>query len=120
MSHIVLELEQIEIMIKLIPKKELYTRNIIGVKLVDQIRIYRPDVGYEMIHKKIKRTKYLKVCWMCSATFESYKVNAVSCGPRCAQNIWYARKIGLNPPARMDILTKEKNTESIRNQYNYK
>ena len=107
-------------MIKIIPKKELYTKNIISVKLINQKREYTPTIGDSMIVKDIKRTKYLKICWMCGSAFESYKVNAIACGPRCAQNIWYAHKIGLNPPAQMDILTKEKNTQEIRNRLNYK
>ena len=107
-------------MIKIIPKKELYTRNIVSVKVVKQKREYIPTIGNSMIVKDINRTKYLKICWMCSAAFESYKVNAIACSPRCAQNIWYAHKIGLNPPAQMDILTKEKNTQEIKSQFNYK
>ena len=104
---------------KLLMKKELYTMNTIAVKSVKQKREYTPTIGNTMIIKEIKRTKYLKICWMCSSVFESYKINAVSCCPRCAQNIWYAKRIGLNPPVNMQELTKPKNTKDIKVQFGY-
>ncbi len=103
---------------KIIPPKELSRLNIIGVKVIDQKRTYNESQG-GLNSKTIRRTKYLKICWMCGSTYESFKYNTYACSSRCVHNIIYARKKGFNPPARMDQLTKEKNVKSVKGNYDY-
>jgi len=105
---------------KLLSKKELYSSNIIGVKVTNEKRDYSPSIGNNMIVKTIRRTSYLKLCWMCGTAFESKKINTIACCSRCSQNIWHTNKLGLNPPANMLELTKPKNTKEIREQFGYR
>ena len=93
--------------------EELSRENIIGVKKVEQQRSYNSTIG-EAVVKTINRTKYLKICWMCGTPYESHKYNTYACSPRCVQNIIYARKKGLNPPANMDELCKTKNVKEVK------
>jgi hypothetical protein len=106
-------------MTKILSKKELYSMNTIAVKVENQTRKYAPTIGNAMIEKSIRRTSYLKICWMCGTAFESHKVNTIACSPRCSQNIWYARSIGLNPPANVPELTKPKNVKEIKERMGY-
>ena len=103
---------------KMISTNELCRLNIIGVKITNQKREYNQTLGGPII-KTIQRTKYLKICWMCGAAYESYKFNTYACSSRCVHNIIYARKKGLNPPARMDQLTKEKNVKDVKGELGY-
>ena len=97
---------------QLLSTGDMCRQNIIGVKVEEQTRTFNQTLGGP-VQKTIKRTRYLKICWMCGAPYESHKYNTYACSPRCAQNIIYARKNGFNPPARMDQLTKEKNVKNI-------
>ena len=105
---------------RLIPTDELYEMNTIGVKLETQNREYVPTIGNTTIVKPIRRTKYLKVCWMCGTVYESYKSNTYACETRCSLNIGRIRKSGKNPPADMIELTKHRNTKEIRERFGYK
>ena len=110
---------QIKIMAqKIIPPKELSRLNIIGVKIIDHKRAYKNSQG-GIKSKQIRRTKYLKICWMCGSPYESFKYNTYACSPRCVHNIIYARKRGFNPPARMESLVKEKNVKDIKENFGY-
>ncbi|MFH2144376.1 MAG: hypothetical protein ABIJ97_18280 [Bacteroidota bacterium] len=100
----------------LISTEEMCRQNIIGVKVENQNRQFNQTIGGS-INKTIKRTRYLKLCWMCGSPYESFKYNSYACSPRCAQNIIYAMKKGFSPPARMEQLTKEKNVKEITNNY---
>ena len=104
---------------KIIPPKELSRLNIIGVKVIDHKRTFKNSQGGKDT-KTIKRTKYLKICWMCGSPYESFKYNTYACSPRCAHNIIYARKKGFNPPARMEQLTKAKKANEIKDNFGYK
>jgi len=103
---------------KFISTDNLYRMNIIGVKVVNQERTYRQTIGEAKV-KTIKRTSYLKVCWMCGSVYESNRYSSHSCSARCANNIAHARKKGFNPPAKMDLLTKEKNTRDAKERFGY-
>ncbi len=103
---------------KIIPVKDLFRLNIIGVKVENQERSYNQTIG-GMKTKTINRTKYLNICWMCGTPYESYKYDTYACSPRCAQNILYARKQGFNPPGKMEQLTKEKNVKDIKERFGY-
>jgi hypothetical protein len=46
--------------------------NIIAVKVTDETREYNNTLG-GTVTKPIRRTKYLKVCWMCGSPYESFK-----------------------------------------------
>lgn len=105
---------------KILSKQELYSMNTIAVKVENQKRKYTPTIGSTLIEKSIRRTSYLKICWMCGTPFESHKVNTIACSPRCSQNIWYARSIGLNPPANIVELTKPKNVKNIKENFGYR
>ncbi|HBS88377.1 MAG TPA: hypothetical protein DEA97_17585 [Bacteroidales bacterium] len=104
---------------KLIPLEELYEKNTIGVKLVEQTRSYQTALAGEKIEKKISRTKYLKVCCSCGKPYESHKYNSYACGHRCRQNIIYRRKKGLNPLGNIEQLTKEKRIREIKERLGY-
>ncbi|PLX10729.1 MAG: hypothetical protein C0594_04465 [Marinilabiliales bacterium] len=102
---------------KVLSNNELYAQNIIGVKVIKQQRKYNQTLGGSHT-KEINRTVYLKLCWFSGSPYESHKMNSFACSKRCSQNITRQRKAGLNPPARMDVLTKEKNVkEVLSNQY---
>ncbi len=103
---------------KLITTKELSRQNIIGVKVVTQTRAIEQVIGGPII-RSIRRTKYLNICWMCGTPYESYQYKTYACSTRCSHNILYARKIGHNPPARMDQLTKEKNVKDVKERFGY-
>ncbi len=107
-------------MSKLLSTAEMYQMNAIGVKVEDQVRKYTPTVGSSMIVKNIKRTKYLKICWMCGSPYETYRYSSYACQPRCSNNINRFRKNKLNPPANMPELTKPKNVKSIKEQFGYR
>ncbi len=104
---------------RLIPTDELYEMNTIGVKLETQNREYVPTIGNTMIVKPIRRTKYLKVCWMCGTVYESYKSNTYACEARCSLNIARRRRSGKNPPANMVELTKPKNVKEVKERFGY-
>jgi hypothetical protein len=104
---------------KLLSRKELYSSNIIGAKITNEKREYASSVSDEMIVKTIRRTSYLKRCWMCGIPFESKRINTIACCSRCSQNVWHTRQLGLNPPANMQELLKPKNTKDIREQFGY-
>ncbi len=104
---------------KLLSKEELYTMNTISVKVKKQDRKYNQTLG-EAVVKKIQRTRYLKLCWMCGEPYESHKRNSFACQVRCSLNIVRYRKNGLNPPANMERLTKEKHVTDIMERFGYK
>ena len=97
--------------------KELYIANTIGAKQVSEQRSF--STINQPIIKTIKRTRYLKICWMCGQVYESNKYNTYACSPRCTQNIIYARKRDINPPINMDELTKPKNVKEIKERLGY-
>ena len=99
-------------MTKILSTKDLYTTNIIGVKVVTEKRSYKQTIG-DISSKEIKRTRYLKICWMCGSPYESSRGDSFACSSRCSQNIWHSRQKGINPPARMEQLTKEKNAKGV-------
>ncbi len=103
---------------RIIPPNELSRLNIIGVKVIDHKRTFKNSQGGKDA-KTIKRTKYLKICWMCGSPYESFKYNTYACSSRCTHNIMYARKKGFNPPARMEQLVKEKNVKGVKNGLGY-
>ena len=103
---------------KIYTTKELYTANTIGAKQVAEERQF--STINQPITKTIKRTKYLKICWMCGTVYESHKYNTYACSPRCTQNIIYARKRNVNPPIDMLDLTKPKNIKEIKEQFGYR
>ena len=105
---------------RLIPTNELYEMNTIGVKVETQNREYTQTLGDTMIVKPIRRTKYLKICWMCGRAYESFKSNTYACETRCSLNIARRRRAGLNPPANMVELTKPKNVKEIKEQFGYR
>jgi hypothetical protein len=102
---------------KIYTSKELYTANTIGAKQVSEKRSF--NTIHQPIIKTIKRTKYLKICWMCGSVYESNKYNTYACSPRCTQNIIYARKRMVNPPINMSELTKPKNIKEIKERFGY-
>lgn len=95
-----------------ISKKEMCRQNIIAVKVDDSTRTFKRTLGGTMT-KPIRRTRYLKICWMCGSPYESSKSNSYACSPRCSNNLNYAMKMGYNPPARMEALAKEKNVKEV-------
>ena len=97
--------------------KELYTANTIGAKQVSEERNF--STINQPITKTIKRTRYLKICWMCGNIYESNKYNTYACSPRCTQNIIYARKRDVNPPINMAELIKPKNVKDIKERFGY-
>jgi len=99
--------------------EQLSRENIIGVKREKQNRTYNMTVG-SPVARTINRTKYLKICWMCGTPYESHKYNTYACSPRCVQNMIYARKKGLNPPANMQELIKPKNVKEIKELLGYR
>ncbi|PLX08125.1 MAG: hypothetical protein C0596_07445 [Marinilabiliales bacterium] len=103
----------------LLSNQDLYSGNVIGVKIEKQKRSYQQTLGDAPRKIDIRRTKYLKLCWMCGSPYESYRLNSFACCSRCAQNIWHHRQNGINPPARMDQLTKEKNVKEIKERFRY-
>ncbi len=105
---------------KILSKKELYSKNIIGVKVESQKREYVPSIGSTIIVKQIRRTSYLKICWMCGNPFESNRISAIACNSRCSQNIWHTRKLNLNPPANMMELCKPKNVKEVKDGFGYR
>lgn len=98
--------------------EEMSRSNIIGVKIENEKRSYNQTIGSAQV-KTINRTKYLKLCWFCGNPYESNKYNTYACSARCVQNIIYAMNKGLNPPARMDQMTKEKNVKEIKELFGY-
>jgi len=106
-------------MAKILSNKDLYTSNIIGVKVVTEKRAYNQTLGNPRI-VNIRRTRYLKICWMCGTAYESFRINSFACNSRCSQNLWYNRRNGINPPARMDQLTKEKNVKDVKGLFEYR
>ena len=105
---------------KIIPTQELYEKNTIAVKVDKQMREYVPTIGNKMIIKEINRTCYLKICWMCGKPYETYRRSSYACQPRCTNNIVRYRKQGLNPPANMEKLTKEKYTKDVIELFGYR
>ncbi len=105
---------------KQISNTDLYTLNTVAIKIVPQKREYSATTGSKIIVKDIERQKYLKICWNCGEPYESYKSSSFACRVRCSQNINRRRKQGLNPFANMSILTKERNTKEIREQFGYR
>ena len=104
----------------LISTEELYEKNTIAVKVEKQKREYNPTIGNQMIVKEINRTSYLKICWMCGRPYETHRRSSYACQARCSNNILRFRKNGLNPPANMEKLTKEKYTKDIIEQFGYR
>jgi len=104
---------------EILTTEKLCRENIIGVKTEKQDRVYNMTVG-SPVARAIKRTKYLKICWMCGTPYESHKYNTYACSPRCVQNMIYARRKGLNPPANMLELTKPKNIKEIKELFEYR
>jgi len=101
-----------------ITTKEMCRQNIVAVKVEDSTRIYNSTLG-GTITKPIRRTKYLKICWMCGSPYESFKSSSYACSQRCSNNLAYALKTGYNPPANMEQLTKEKNVKEIKGRLGY-
>lgn len=104
---------------KLISTKDMCNENTIAVKVELQKRLFNQTLG-GIIEKIIRRTKYLKICWMCGSAYESFKSHSYSCSTRCSNNILYKRKMGFDPPARMVQLTKEKNIKDIKERLGYR
>lgn len=96
----------------IITTKEMCRQNIIAVKVTDETREYNNTLG-GTVTKPIRRTKYLKICWMCGSPYESFKSSSYACSQRCTNNLLYARKNGYAPPANMKELTKAKNVKEV-------
>jgi hypothetical protein len=94
-------------------------QNIIGVKVEDSTRVFRHTLN-GTVTKPIRRTKYLKICWMCGSPYESFKANSYACSPRCANNLHYNQKHGYPPPANMERLTKEKQIKDVLDGFGYR
>ena len=93
-------------------------QNIIGVKVKNGTRMFKDNLhGINVIQANC--TTYLKICWMCGNTYESKRYDSVACSPRCSNNIAYAMKKGMNPPANMDRLTKEKRVKDLLDRFGY-
>ncbi|PLX05997.1 MAG: hypothetical protein C0596_16015 [Marinilabiliales bacterium] len=101
-----------------ITTKEMCRQNIIGVKVEDSTRSFNNTLG-GTVTKPIRRTKYLKICWMCGSPYESHKSNTYACSQRCSNNLVYARKNGYLPPANMEQMTKEKNVKEVKQRFGY-
>jgi hypothetical protein len=95
-----------------ITTKEMCRQNIIAVKVEDSTRVYNSTLG-GTVTKPIRRTKYLKVCWMCGSTYESHKSSSYACSQRCSNNLAYALNNDYAPPANMEELTKAKNVRDV-------
>lgn len=110
-------------MAKLLSREDLYQLNTIATKKELSFRDYRVGINrngeYLYSTRKIRRTKYLKICWNCGATYESYKYNSYACDDRCSGNILYKLKKEVNPPANMTFLTKAKRIKPIIDEYGY-
>ena len=104
---------------KFLSTTELYEMNTIAVKTTKEIREYCSNISDNMILKTINRTSYLKRCWMCGKPYESYRRSSYACQARCSNNVSRFRRQGLNPPADMTKLTKEKHTKLIIEQFGY-
>ena len=98
---------------------ELYEMNTIAVKTTKEIREYSSSISDNMILKTINRTSYLKRCWMCGKPYESYRRSSYACQARCSNNVSRFRRQGLNPPANMLKLTKDKYTKRIIEEFGY-
>ena len=110
-------------MAKHISKKEMFVLNTIATKKVDALYHELSDVDdfdmpvYET--KKIKRTRYLKICWNCGCAYESWRQNSFACGKRCSWNLSYKIKRGIAPPANMAYKTKIKNVKVLIEEFGY-
>ncbi|HNQ67805.1 MAG TPA: hypothetical protein PKN32_05470 [Bacteroidales bacterium] len=51
---------------------------------------------------------------MCGSPYESFKSSSYACSQRCSNNLAYALKMGYNPPANMEELTKAKNVKDVK------
>jgi hypothetical protein len=98
--------------------KEMCRQNIIAVKVDNQLRIYKRTLG-GTVTKTIRRTRYLKICWMCGSSYESFKSNSYACSTRCSNNLGYARRMGNEAPARMEVITKDKNVKDLKDKMGY-
>ena len=103
----------------ILSNEDLYTMNTISVKVESENRKYILTVG-ESVVKKIQRTRYLKICWMCGKPYESHRRSSFACQPRCSLNIVRYRKNGLNPPANMLELVKPKNVKESKELFGYR
>ncbi len=104
---------------KPLTKQEMFSQNIIAVKIDKQKREYRRTLG-GIIVKQISRSVYLKICWYCGSSYESNRRSSFACCKRCSQNLTRQRKKGWNPPARMDQIMKDKNVKEIKDLRGYK
>jgi hypothetical protein len=103
---------------KKLTKTDLFQDNIIGVKITEEKRSYSQTIGAARI-TQIRRTKYLKICWFCGQPYESNKHNSYACNTRCSANLYRQGSTGKNPPAKMDVLTKEKNLKEVKVRFGY-
>ena len=111
-------------MAKLLSTKEMYSLNTIGSKFVDSTRRYEAGTDHtgklKYITKPIWRIKYLKICWNCGHPYESHKIASYGCSQKCSWHINYKLKNGINPPTRMEQLTKVKVIMPIKERFGYK
>jgi len=103
----------------IISRTEMCRQNIIGVKVENSTRTFSHTLN-GTVTKPIRRTKYLKICWMCGSPYESSKANSYACSPRCANNLHYNLKHGYPPPANMERLTKEKQIKDLLDGFGYR
>lgn len=107
-------------MSKIISKKDMYQMNTIATKLLEINSIVQNSALSNICQtKKIKRTRYLKICWNCGCTYESGKYNSYACNNRCSWNINYKLKRGIIPPTNMALKTKIKNIKPLLLEFGY-
>lgn len=107
----------------ILSKEEMYQDNIIGVKYVKGTRKYESCGGLageqDYITKEIKRIQYLKICWNCGSPYESNRCNSFACTNKCKQNLIHKYNKGIKPPVRMELQTKAKKIEKLKDQFGY-
>ncbi|OFX46836.1 MAG: hypothetical protein A2046_06850 [Bacteroidetes bacterium GWA2_30_7] len=110
-------------MVKQLSKKEMFAMNTIATKKVDSQYLELANVdefdNIEYESKKIKRIRYLKICWNCGCAYESSKFNSFGCSKRCSWNINYKLKRGIAPPANMAYKTRLKNIKVLLEEFGY-
>lgn len=97
---------------KPLTKSQMYAQNIIAVKMVKQKRKNDTSLGRTRAIE-ISRTTYLKICWFCGSPYQSHKHNSFACSKRCSQNLIRQMNAGIQPPMKMEVLTKEKNVKEV-------
>ncbi len=92
---------------KTLTKADLYEQNILAVRILEQQKSGLSGI------RTARKNEYLKLCWFCGKPYTAHKRNSYACSPHCSQNLARQQKAGVLPPAKMDMLTKERNIKGI-------